>query len=61
MVLIVQNLFNGMYEVERNLLHLKGYIYANFEMDENGVGHMKLTREIVKRIQCIRFRSFSIS
>ena len=38
MDLIVQNLFNGMYEVERNLLQLKGYIYANFEMDENGVG-----------------------
>ena len=24
-------LFNGMYEVERNLLQLKGYIYENFE------------------------------
>ena len=41
-------LFNGMYEVESNLLQLKGYIYANFEMDDNGVGHMKLTRELLK-------------
>ena len=24
-------LFNGMYEVDRSLLHLKGYIYENFE------------------------------
>jgi phosphoesterase RecJ-like protein len=41
-------LFNGMYEVESNLLQLKGYIYANFEMDDNGVGHMKLTRKLLK-------------
>ncbi|MFJ8063352.1 bifunctional oligoribonuclease/PAP phosphatase NrnA [Psychrobacillus sp. NPDC096426] len=41
-------LFNGMYEVERNLLQLKGYIYANFEMDDNGVGYVKLTQELLK-------------
>ncbi|WP_144510933.1 bifunctional oligoribonuclease/PAP phosphatase NrnA [Bacillus sp. FJAT-22090] len=41
-------LFNGMYEVESNLLQLKGYIYANFEMDGNGVGHVKLTQELLK-------------
>ncbi|SEM55913.1 phosphoesterase RecJ domain-containing protein [Paenisporosarcina quisquiliarum] len=44
-------LFNGMYEVERNLLQLKGYIYANFEMDETGVGHVKLTKEILQEYQ----------
>ena len=43
-------LFNGMYEVESNMLQLKGYIYANFEM-ENGVGHMKLTRELLQKYQ----------
>lgn len=42
------DLFNGMYEVESNILQLKGYIYANFEM-ENGVGHMKLTRELLQK------------
>ena len=47
------DLFNGMYEVESNLLQLKGYVYANFEMDENGVGHMKLTREILKEYNVI--------
>lgn len=45
------NLFNGMYEVERNLLQLKGYVYANFEMDETGVGHIKLTKEILQKYQ----------
>ena len=42
-------LFNGMYEVDRSLLHLKGYIYENFSMDENGVGSIKLTREILRK------------
>ncbi|WP_342598602.1 bifunctional oligoribonuclease/PAP phosphatase NrnA [Psychrobacillus sp. FSL H8-0483] len=42
-------LFNGMYEVESNLLQLKGYIYANFEMDDKGVGHVKLTRELLQK------------
>jgi len=42
-------LFNGMYEVEPNLLQLKGYVYANFEMDETGVGHVKLTKEILQK------------
>ena len=44
-------LFNGMYEVDRNLLQLKGYVYANFEMDETGVGHVKLTKEILQKYQ----------
>lgn len=42
-------LFNGMYEVERNLLQLKGYVYENFSMDENGVGSVKLTREVLQK------------
>lgn len=44
-------LFNGMYEVESNLLQLKGYIYAHFEMDGNGVGHVKLTQELLKEFK----------
>ncbi len=42
-------LFNGMYEVESNLLQLKGYIYENFRMEAGGVGHMKLTRELLQK------------
>lgn len=42
-------LFNGMYEVDRNLLHLKGYVYENFNMDENGIGFVKLSREVLQK------------
>ena len=35
-------LFAGMYEVERKLLHLQGHIYQNFEMDSNGAAFIKL-------------------
>lgn len=42
-------LFNGMYEKEPNLLQLQGYLYQNFEMDENGAAHIKLTKEILDK------------
>ncbi|WP_438311473.1 DHH family phosphoesterase [Sporosarcina sp. FA9] len=35
-------LFAGMYEVDRKLLHLQGHIYQNFEMDDNGAAFIKL-------------------
>ena len=35
-------LFAGMYEVERKLLHLQGHIYQNFIMDENGAAFIKV-------------------
>lgn len=38
-------LFAGMYEVDRKLLHLQGHIYQNFEMDENGAAFIKLDSE----------------
>ena len=40
-------LFAGMYEVERKILHLQGYIYQNFTIDENGAAYIKLTKEIL--------------
>lgn len=43
--------FNGMYEKEPNLLHLQGYIYENFEIDENGACFIKLTKEVLERFQ----------
>lgn len=42
-----QQIFAGMYEVERSLLHLQGYVYQNFQMDENGAAYIKLTKEIL--------------
>lgn len=44
-------LYNGMYEKEPNLLQLQGYMYQNFEMDENGACYIKLTKEILKQFQ----------
>lgn len=43
------SLFDGMYELSQNLLHLQGYIYQNFEMDQNGAAHIKLTLEVLEQ------------
>ncbi len=43
------SLFNGMYEVSQNVLHLQGYIYQNFQMDENGAASIKLTKETLQQ------------
>lgn len=40
-------LFAGMYEVDRKVLHLQGYIYQNFVMDENGAAYIKIDRSIL--------------
>ncbi|WP_153730654.1 DHH family phosphoesterase [Sporosarcina obsidiansis] len=42
-------LFAGMYEVDRKILHLQGYIYQNFMIDEHGAAYIKLTREILEQ------------
>lgn len=44
-----ESLFAGMYEVERKVLHLQGFIYQNFTMDDNGVAFIKLDRETLKK------------
>lgn len=44
-------LHNGMYEMERKLLHLQGYIYQNFKMDENGAAYVKITLDILKEFE----------
>jgi len=41
-------LFNGMYEVDRNLLNLQGYIYQKFVIDDNGMAYVKLTVDTLK-------------
>lgn len=42
-------LFAGMYEVDRKVLHLQGYIYQNFKIDENGAAYIKIDLEILKQ------------
>jgi phosphoesterase RecJ-like protein len=42
-------LFAGMYEVDRKLLHLQGYIYQNFIMDDNGAAYIKLNRDTLSQ------------
>ncbi|MCZ2257984.1 DHH family phosphoesterase [Sporosarcina sp. G11-34] len=44
-------LFAGMYEVERKILHLQGYIYQNFEIDENGAAFIKLDQKTLEKFQ----------
>lgn len=44
-------MFSGMYEKEPNLLHLQGYIYENFQIDENGACYIKLTKELLEKFQ----------
>ncbi|HSJ37538.1 MAG TPA: bifunctional oligoribonuclease/PAP phosphatase NrnA [Planococcus sp. (in: firmicutes)] len=41
-------LHNGMYEMERKLLHLQGYMYQNFKMDENGAAFVKITLDVLR-------------
>lgn len=43
--------FNGMYEKDPNLLQLQGYMYQNFEMDENGAAYIKLTQETWQKFE----------
>lgn len=43
--------FNGLYEKDPNLLQLQGYMYQNFEMDENGAAYIKLSKEILQKFQ----------
>jgi len=42
-------LFADMYEVKRSILHLQGYMYQNFTIDENGMAYLKITKEILER------------
>ena len=42
-------LFAGMYEIKRELLHLKGYIYQHFVMDENGAAFVKIDKAILEQ------------
>lgn len=41
-------IYNGMYEMDPNLLKLQGYVYQNFTMDENGAAYIKLPKELLE-------------
>ncbi|EKN65085.1 bifunctional oligoRNAse and pAp phosphatase [Neobacillus bataviensis LMG 21833] len=41
-------LFDRMYELEPNIIKLKGYVLQNFELQPNGVASVKLTKELLK-------------
>ena len=40
-----------MYEMDRNLLHLQGYIYQNFVMDDSGAAYVKITLDVLKEFE----------
>ncbi|MFF5994326.1 bifunctional oligoribonuclease/PAP phosphatase NrnA [Lysinibacillus sp. KU-BSD001] len=40
--------YDGMYEMDRKLLHLQGYLYQNFIIDENGAAYIKVTQDVLK-------------
>ena len=40
--------YDGMYEMDRKLLNLQGYMYQNFSMDEHGAAHIRITKGILK-------------
>ncbi|QOV13002.1 DHH family phosphoesterase [Viridibacillus arvi] len=42
-------LFDGMYELSRELLHMQGYIFQNFVMDDNGAAYIKLTIKVLEQ------------
>ncbi|MBS4215377.1 MULTISPECIES: DHH family phosphoesterase [Neobacillus] len=44
-------LFDRMYELEPNIIKLNGYILQNFEMQENGVAAVRLTKELLEEYQ----------
>lgn len=41
--------YDGMYEMERKLLNLQGYIYQYFEMDDNGAAHIRITKDVLQQ------------
>lgn len=41
-------LFDKMYELDANIIKLNGYILQNFELKENGVASVKLTKELLE-------------
>ena len=41
--------YDGMYEMERKLLNLQGYMYQHFEMDKFGAAHIRITKDVLQQ------------
>jgi len=48
-----EKLFAGMYEVERKVLHLQGFIYQNFEINNDGAAFIKLDCATLERFDIL--------
>lgn len=44
-----EELYDGMYEKERNLLNLQGYIYQEFQLTENGAAYIRIPSPILSK------------
>lgn len=45
-------LYIGMYEVDRKLLHLQGYMYQNFMINDDGAAYIKITKDVLNQFDC---------
>ena len=43
--------YDGMYEMDRKLLHLQGYLYQNFVIDEHGAAYIKVTNDVLRQFE----------
>ncbi len=43
------DLYNGLYDLDVNVVHLNGYVLQNFELSPTGVAKMIITKEILKK------------
>lgn len=41
------DIFNGMYEMDRKLLNLQGYLYQHFDIDELGAASVRLSKDVL--------------
>ena len=58
---LIQHPFNRnelllMYEVDRKLLHLQGYMYQNFIINDDGAAYIKITQHILNHLIAHRLK-----
>ena len=55
-----EDLFAGMYEVDRKILHLQGYIFQNFEIEKTGPLLSSLIKRYLKNLMLLRLRHHNL-
>ena len=50
MILIERNYLRECMKLNGELLHLQGYIYQNFKMDENGAAFVKIDKATLEQV-----------